>query len=153
MTRPRAAESSETHVDHRPLIRAFSSIGSEPSEWIGHELHTHQPVNQPKDADNQPAGYLGPTSYSAILREHKMENATEDLTSHSTTAFFREYQVAKPLDSGPYNLEAQEHVDQGIRVLQKFPEKSLSERFINHYYDVGEVIVPESVVSHVHKSI
>lgn len=138
MTQQSSTDTSKPHV---PQIRTLSSIGSEPSEWIGPGLHTHSPaLDAEKAAGNQPAGYLGPTSFSAIFRENKLGSTQE------------EYDVAKPSPSGLYNLEAQEHIDQGVRALQKFPSKGLGENLIARYFDINDVMLPEQVVRHVHKT-
>lgn len=140
---------------HHPQFRTISSIGSEPSEWIGPGLHTHNPTpDAEKAAGDQAAGYLGPTSFSAIFRENELTSAQEVFGQQATNAIYQEYDDdAKPSPSGLCNLEAQEHIDQGIRILQRFPEKALCEKLIARYFDVCDVMLPESVVHHVHKSM
>lgn len=131
----------------------MSSIGSEPSEWIGPSLHTHRPTpDVEKAAGDQPAGYLGPTSFSAIFRENQLGSTQEDFGQQTTNAIYQEYDVAKPSSSGLCNLEAQEHIAQGVRVLQRFPDKILCEKLVARYFEVCDVMLPEQVVHHVHKT-
>jgi len=145
--------STNTSAPHAPQIRTISSIGSEPSEWIGPGLHTHLPTLDAENAaGNQPAGYLGPTSFSAIFRENKLGSTQEEFGQQTTNAIYQEYDVAKPSPSGLCNLEAQEHIDQGVRVLQRYPTKALSEKLIARYFEVCDVMLPEQVVHHVHKT-
>ena len=82
-----------------------------------------------------------------------MENPTEDFARQTTNTIFQEYDIAKPSPSGLCDLEAQEHIDQGIRVLQRFPDKLLCERLLDRYFDVCDVLLPEQVIRHVHTSI
>lgn len=155
MTRRGRSDGPEIQVErHAPPLRTVSSIGSEPSQWIGPGLHSHQPTpDARKVSGDQPLGYLGPTSYSAIFSENKLGSTVEDFAHGTTNTIFQEYDIAKPSDPEPCNLEAQEHIDQGVRVLQRFPNKGLCERLIDRYFEVGEVILPEQVVFQVHKSI
>ena len=45
------------------LINRVSSVGTEPIDWIGPNVHTHRPSADAEElAGDQPAGYLGPTS-------------------------------------------------------------------------------------------
>ena len=138
---------------HAPPIQTISAIGSEPSEWIGPGLHVHRPSpDAEKAAGDHAAGYLGPTSYSAIFAENKLGNSTEDFGHQTTNSIFQEYDIANPPASATCDLEAQEHVDQGIRVLKRFPGKALCERLIDRYFYVCDVLIPEPVLRHVHTS-
>lgn len=135
-------------------IRALSSIGSEPSEWIGPNLHAHLPTSDAAKVDGkQPAGYLGPTSISAMFRENELDGTTEDFAHRTAESIFQEYDIAKPSSSEPCDLEAQGHVDQGVRVLKRFPDRLLCDRLLERYFDVCDVLIPEPVIQHVHKSI
>ena len=45
---------------HPPRIQTLSSIGTDPSEWIGPKLHRHLPTpDAEKLAGDGPAGFLG----------------------------------------------------------------------------------------------
>lgn len=150
MTQQSSINTLEPHVQQ---IRTISSIGSEPSEWIGPHLHTHLPMpGVERAAGDQPAGYLGPTSFSAIFRENKL-GSTHDVSGQQTTdAIDQEYDVAEFAPFVPCNLEAQEHIDQGVRVLQRFPNEFLCEKLIARYFEFCDVMLPEQVVYHVHRT-
>ncbi|KAL6720316.1 hypothetical protein ACLMJK_002237 [Lecanora helva] len=145
---------SKVRRHHSSPIRTLSSIGSEPYDWIGPGLHTHRPSPEAeKAAGDQPMGHLGPTSYSAVLRENNLGDSTEDFTHHTTNSILQEYDIAKPSSNERCDLEAQEHVDQGVRILNRFPDKALCRRLIDRYFHVCDVILPEQIVDHVHTSI
>lgn len=56
-------EASMSDSEHSSLVNRVSSIGTEPIDWIGPNVHTHRPsADAVKAAGDQPAGYLGPTS-------------------------------------------------------------------------------------------
>ena len=152
MTQSKMVEAPEAPAQyHSPPIQTISSIGASPSEWIGPNLHTHLPT---PDAEKMAtSGFLGPTSFSAIFRENKLVNPTEDFARQTTDTIFQEYGIAKPLSSGLCDLEAQEHVDQGIRVLQRFPDRLLCERLLDRYFEICDVMLPEGVLRPVHASL
>lgn len=155
MTQANKPEDPEIRGEpHVPQIRTISSIGSDPSDWIGPGLHTHVPTpDAEKAAGDQPAGFLGPTSYSAIFRENKIGNTPDDFTHQATEAIYQEYDIAnKSSPSGLCNLQAQEHIDQGVRVLQRFPDKDLCGRLIQRYYEVCDADLLEPMVYHVHRT-
>ena len=67
---------------------------------------------------------------------------------------YREYDViARPATYGRCNLEAQEHTDQGLRVLQKWPDRVMCGILIKQYLDVADVMSPEQVIYLCHESI
>ena len=56
-------EASMSGLRHSSLVERVSSVGTEPLDWIGPNVHTHHPsADAGKTAGDQPAGYLGPTS-------------------------------------------------------------------------------------------
>ena len=139
--------------NHESPIRTVSSVGSEPSEWVGPTLHSHQPTpDAQKAAGDQATGFLGPTSFSAIFRENELGSSQDDFASHATNATFQEYHVADSSPPGQCNLEAQEHIDQGIRVLERLPDKALCDRLIARYFELCDVMIPEQVVLHVNET-
>lgn len=150
--KPASTEGSQE--PHSPPIHTVAAIGRDPVEWIGPELHTHMPT---PDADNragdEPAGYLGPTSYSAIFHENELGATQEDFSEQTTNAIYSEYDIGKPAARGKCNLEAQEHIDQGVRILQRFPDKLLCDRLIERYFEVCDVMLPEPLIYHVTRSI
>ena len=155
MTQQQREVGADTHAqNHTSPIRTLSSIGAEPSEWTGPTLHTHRPTPEAEEAaGDQPSGYLGPTSYSAIFRENKLGTSAEDFTHSNVDTLFHEYDIAKPSPSTMCNLEAQEHIDQGIQVLQRFPDKVLCERLIERHIAICDLVLPEQMLYHVHNSI
>ena len=57
------AETPMSDLKHSSLVNRISSIGTEPIDWIGPNVHTHRPsADAGKIAGDQPAGFLGPTS-------------------------------------------------------------------------------------------
>ena len=65
----RDTEASISDVEHSSLVNRVSSIGQDPIDWIGPNVHTHRPsADAEKIAGDQPAGYLGPTSQSSCQR-------------------------------------------------------------------------------------
>lgn len=67
-------EVSMSDSEHSSLVNRVSSVGAEPIDWIGPNIHTHRPsADAEKIAGDQPAGYLGPTSQS--LRHSMSRNA------------------------------------------------------------------------------
>lgn len=150
MTQQSSINTLEPHVQQ---IRTISSIGSEPSEWIGPHLHTHLLMpGAERAAGDQPAGYLGPTSFSAIFRENKLGSTHDVAGLRTTDAIDQEYDVAEFAPFLPCNLEAQEHIDQGVRVLQRFPNEFLCEKLVARYFEFCDVMLPEQVVYHVHRT-
>ena len=59
----RDPEVAMSDSQHTSLINRVSSVGTEPIDWIGPNVHTHRPSADAEElAGDQPAGYLGPTS-------------------------------------------------------------------------------------------
>ena len=143
------------HVQrHGSPLRKLSSIGSDPSEWIGPGLHTHHPTpDVEKVTAKQPTDYLGPTSYSAIFLENELGDRTEDFGQGAADTTGQEADHDKPPYPEQCNLEAEEHVSQGVRILKRFPERPLCDQLLNRYFDECDVLIPEQVVCHVHESI
>ena len=83
--------------------------------------------------------YHSPTSYSAIFREDRLDHTQDDFPRQTTNE--------------RCNLEAQEHIDQGTRVLQRWPDRTLCERLIRQYFEIAEVMIPEKIVYYCHESI
>ena len=97
---------------------------------------------------------FSPTSYSAIFRENTLGNTPQDFTQQATNAIYQDYDMlAKPATYGRCNLEEQEHIDQGVRVLQRWPDKATCERLIKTYFDVADAMIPEPVVHYCHERI
>ena len=141
---------------HAPMIQTVSSIGSDPIDWIGPELHTHLPTpDAEKAAGDGPLGYLGPTSYSAIFRENAVYSAQEDFSNKAVGHFHQDFNIAKPTASERHvcNLESQPHIDQGVRILRRLPDRNLCEKFINRYLSVCDVMMPEQPLRYCHETI
>lgn len=150
----KSASTEDSQGPHSPRIQAVAGIGRDPVEWIGPELHNHQPTSDTeRPIDVTPNGYLGPTSYSAIFHENQLGASQEDFSEETTNAIYSEYDLAKLAAGGKCNLEAQEHIDQGIRILQRFPDKVLCDALIERYFEVCDVMLPEPLIYHVIKSI
>ena len=59
----RDPEVSVSEWQHTSLINRVSSVGTDPIDWIGPNVHTHRPSADAEEiAGDQPAGHLGPTS-------------------------------------------------------------------------------------------
>ena len=60
----RSPDVSILDSQHTSLINRVLSVGTEPLDWIGPDVHTHRPSADAEAlAGDQPAGYLGPTSH------------------------------------------------------------------------------------------
>ena len=112
---------------------------------------------QTTSGDRPTNGYLDPTSRPAILCGNDSGLSGEDFTHQTTRTIFQEYDIAKPspfepCDLATCDLEAQSHVDQGVRVLKRLPDIQLCQRLIDRYFETCDVLLPEHVIRHVHIS-
>lgn len=97
---------------------------------------------------------VSPTSYSAIFRENMLGNTPEGFTQQATNAIYQDYDMlAKPATYESYNREEQEYIVQGIRVLQRLPDKATCERLIEIHFDVADAMIPERVVHYCNERI
>ena len=48
------------------------------------------------------------------------------------------------------NLESQQHIDQGISILHRFPNRTNCDRLLGRYFAVADVMFPEPTI---HESI
>lgn len=148
-------EASMSDSEHSSLVKRVSSVGTESIDWIGPNVHTPRPsADAEKLVGDQPAGYLGPTSYSAIFRENKLGETQEDFSTQSTSVL-NEYEVAKPVAPEHENvdLESQYHIDQGIRILHRYPDRIICDRLLDRYFVVCDVMLPEPTIRYCHESI
>lgn len=51
------------------------------------------------------------------------------------------------------NLENQQHIDQGIRILHRFPSRVNCDRLLGRYFAVADVMLPEPTIRYCHESI
>lgn len=81
-------EASMLDSEHGSLVNRVSSVGTEPIDWIGPNVHTHRPsADAEKTAGDQPAGYLGPTSQCLCYKMSR--NAAIKLMQSNLTGNFR----------------------------------------------------------------
>ena len=81
-------EASTSDSEHSSLVKRVSSVGTEPLNWIGPNVHTHRPsADAERIAGDQPAGYLGPTSQ--CLRPSMSRNFVFKLKRSNLTAHLR----------------------------------------------------------------
>ena len=71
--------------------------------------------------------------YSAIFRENKL-GETQDDFSFQASAVFNDYDNAKPVapERGKCDLESQSPIDQGVRILQRYPDRIVGDRLLDH---------------------
>ena len=138
---------------HSPNVQTIAGVGKDPIEWIGPELHIHVPTPDAERIAGDEHLYLGPTSYSAVFHENDLGPTCEDFSEQTAPTIHSEYGLAKPVNRGKCNLESHEHVNQGIRILQRFPDKTLCNRLLERYFDVCDVLLPEPLIYHLTESI
>ena len=51
------------------------------------------------------------------------------------------------------NLESQHHIDQGVRILHRYPDRTICDRLIDRYFDTADVTLPEPTIRYCHESI
>ena len=51
------------------------------------------------------------------------------------------------------NLESQQHIDQGIRILHRFPNRTNCDRLLGRYFAVADVMLPEPTIRYCLESI
>jgi len=130
------------------------SARDQPSAMIGASLHTHAPSAEAARSEGlAPSGFLGPTSYSAVFRENDLGNTHEDFVQQRPNLNVEDDGQVQEPRHGPCNLEAQEHVDEGIMILQRFPERHLCEYLLGRYFEVCDVHVHEQTMYYCHDSI
>ena len=126
-----------------------------PDAMNGPVSHIHVPgPDAAKAAGDIKDGYLGPTSYAAVFRENKMEDP-HDCPDQLSNLSREEHGISKPSgrDDAPCNLEAPEHIEQGVVVLRHFPHRSLCESFLDRYFKVCYVSLHEPTMRRCHDSI
>lgn len=94
------------------------------------------------------------SGYSAIYRENQLGETQEDFSSQAN-AVLQEYDIAKPVASerGKCNLENQHHIDQGIRILRRYPDRIICDRLLDRYFVVADVMILEPTIRYCHESI
>ncbi len=95
------------------------------------------------------------SGYSAIFRENRLGETQEDFSSQAN-AVLEEYDIAKPVappEREKCNLENQEHIDQGIRILRRYPDRIICDRLLDRYFVVCDVMLPEPTIRYCHESI
>ena len=99
-------------------------------------------------------GFLGPTSYSAIFLENQLGNIADD---HSQDNAVSSHQVLQwplhPIDDGVDDPRMSSRRICGIKVLTKFPNQNLSQRLLDRYFGMCDVVLPEPVVRHCDESL
>ena len=51
------------------------------------------------------------------------------------------------------NLESQHHIDQGVRILHRYPNRTICDQLIDRYFLVADVTLPEPTMRYCHESI
>lgn len=51
------------------------------------------------------------------------------------------------------NLESQHHIDQGIRILHRYPDRIICDRLLDRYFIVCDVMLPAPTIRYCHESI
>ena len=51
------------------------------------------------------------------------------------------------------NLESQHHIDQGVRILHRYPDRTICDRLVDRYFDMADVTFPEPTIRYCHESI
>lgn len=94
------------------------------------------------------------SGYSAIFRENKLGETPEDFSSQAS-AVFNEHEVANPVapERGKCDLESQHHIDQGVRILHRYPDRIVGDRLLDHYFIVGDATVPEPTLRYCYESV
>ena len=66
-----------------------------------------------------------------------------------------EYDIAKPVapEREKCNLESQHHIDQGIRILHRYPDRTICDRLLDRYFFVCDVMLPELTIRYCHETI
>lgn len=67
----------------------------------------------------------------------------------------KEYEIAKPVapEREKCNLESQHHIDQGIRILRRYPDRIICDRLLDRYFVLADVMLPEPTIRYCHESI
>ena len=94
------------------------------------------------------------SGYSAIFRENKLGETQEDFSSQAN-AVLNDYDIAKPMvpGRGKCDLESQHHIEQGVRILHRYPNRIIGDRLLDHYFVVGDVTVPEPTIRYCYESV
>ena len=71
----RNTEASMSESEHSSLANRILSIGTEPMDWTGPNVHNHRPsADVVKAAGDQPTGYLG--TYKPVVNNSNPTEAT-----------------------------------------------------------------------------
>ena len=92
--------------------------------------------------------------YSAIFRENRLGETQEDSSSQANASLY-EYDISKPVapELTKCDLESQHHIDQGVRILHRYPDRTVCDRLIDRYFAVTDVIIPEPTIRYCHNSV
>ena len=94
------------------------------------------------------------SGYSAIFRENKLGETQEDFSSQAS-AVLNEYSIDKPVapEREKCDLESQNHIDQGVRILHRYPDRTICDRLLDRYFVVGDVTLPEPTIRYCCESV
>lgn len=92
--------------------------------------------------------------YSAIFRENKLGETEEDFSSQANVVL-NDFDIPQPVapKREKCNLESQHHIDQGLRILREYPDRTICDRLIDRYFALADVKIPEPIIRYCHESI
>lgn len=56
-------------------------------------------------------------------------------------------------ERGKCNLESQQYISQGVRILHRYPDRIVGDRLLDHYFVVGDTTVPEPILLFFNESV
>ena len=114
-------------------------------------VYTHVPSPEAaRIAGDMPQGYLGPTSYSAVLRENQLVDGNRE---DSPTAEIQGYPNPQPPPTSQCDLESPRHIEEGVAVLDLMPSFELCHRLLNRHFVIGDSLLHEQSTKRCHDSM
>ena len=92
--------------------------------------------------------------YSAIFRENKLGETQDDFFSQANVVL-NDDDHAKPTapEREKCDLESQHHIEQGVRILHRYPDRIIGDRLLDHYFIWGDVTLPEPTIRYCYESL
>ena len=93
------------------------------------------------------------SGYSAIFRENELGETQDDFSSQAEDVVIADNARPMKLEREMCNLESQNHIDQGVRILHRYPDRTICDRLLDRYFLVADVTVPEPIIRCCHESV